>query len=309
LKPIERKPAEAEPISHTSPEDTTPVATRLKTDEPPSPVTEDKWVRPSEVSTDRMIHTRPSSAESELEKARKAFARAEEVGIDEEGEGIVETRMLRASEVKELLEGPGVMGAQPEAITDDTEGIPLDTVAPIQPPSAEDMEQQILGEWSTLVDRESEPVPESVSTETSPSPVRMSAADSTGFSSARYAESPTEPVEESATSIEVETPSAPEPEKVHAMEKLQEWELSAEDVITCPHCKSIITIDGYEYPDEIYSAMGQARLKQARYLIVQGKELDARNIVKIARVLFEKANDGDGLAQIEQIAANLNTSD
>lgn len=39
-----------------------------------------------------------------MEKAREAFAKAEEVGIQEEGEGIVETRMLRASEVRELME-------------------------------------------------------------------------------------------------------------------------------------------------------------------------------------------------------------
>ena len=54
-----------------------------------SATTDDKWVRPSEVSTDR-VRTSAPKAKSELEKAREAFARAEEVGIEEGDEGIVE---------------------------------------------------------------------------------------------------------------------------------------------------------------------------------------------------------------------------
>jgi len=72
---------------------------------PPKATTEDKWVKPSEISRDRVRSTAPTTGKSEMEKAREAFARAEKVGIaDEEGE-IVETRMLRASEVQELMEG------------------------------------------------------------------------------------------------------------------------------------------------------------------------------------------------------------
>lgn len=66
--------------------------------------TNDEWVKPSQVSPDRVRSadgtTKPKS---ELEKAREAFARADKLGIEETGEGIIETRMLRASEVKELM--------------------------------------------------------------------------------------------------------------------------------------------------------------------------------------------------------------
>ena len=300
LKPVDSKPVEAEPVARTTLADTTPFAAPPKIEEQPSPITEDKWVRPSQVSTDRVRSSRHSSTESELEKARRAFAKAEEVGIDEEGTGVVETRMLRASEVKELLEGPGAMAEQPEVITEDTEGTPSGDIVPIQAPSTEDMEHQILGEWSTLVAREDTPLPESKITEPSESPVSMSVEDSTGFSSARYAETSEPPSAE-------ETPTATEPIAPIVREEVPQVKISAEHVITCPHCKSIITLDDFEYPAEIYSAMGNARIKQARYLIVQGRENDAIGIAKIARVLFEKANDGDGLAQIEQLADSLSS--
>jgi hypothetical protein len=66
--------------------------------------TNDEWVKPSQVARDRIRSGAGlSKPKSELEKAREAFARAEEVGIEETGEGIIETRMLRASEVQELM--------------------------------------------------------------------------------------------------------------------------------------------------------------------------------------------------------------
>ena len=75
--------------------------------------TNDEWVKPSEVSPDRVRSgddtTKPKS---EMEKAKEAFAKADQVGIEEEGEGIIETRMLRASEVQELM---GEMESQHEA--------------------------------------------------------------------------------------------------------------------------------------------------------------------------------------------------
>ena len=70
----------------------------------PPPTTEDQWVKPSEVSRDRVRTASGGQRKTELEKAQEAFARAEDVGIDEEGTGVIETRMLRASEVRELLE-------------------------------------------------------------------------------------------------------------------------------------------------------------------------------------------------------------
>ena len=70
----------------------------------PSVTSGDQWVRPSEISKDRMRTTSTSRGKSEMEKAKEAFARAEQVGIQEEGGDIVETRMLRASEVRELMQ-------------------------------------------------------------------------------------------------------------------------------------------------------------------------------------------------------------
>lgn len=66
--------------------------------------TNDEWVKPSQVSRDRVRSgSGTTKPKSEMEKAREAFAKADKVGIDEEGTGIVETRMLRASEVQELM--------------------------------------------------------------------------------------------------------------------------------------------------------------------------------------------------------------
>ncbi len=66
--------------------------------------TNDEWVKPSQVARDRVRSGNGlSKPKSEMEKAKEAFARAEEVGIEETGEGIIETRMLRASEVQELM--------------------------------------------------------------------------------------------------------------------------------------------------------------------------------------------------------------
>ena len=133
---------------------------------PPTPpnqvstTTADKWVRPSEISTDRVRKSAPK-AKSELEKAREAFARAEEVGIEEGDEGIVETRMLRASEVRELLESAAEyeaqspsMPAQPEAIEP---GAPTQPAAPAIP-TPKDLEEGILGSQSSLVEKPAPPV-------------------------------------------------------------------------------------------------------------------------------------------------------
>ena len=66
--------------------------------------TNDEWVRPSQVSRDRVRTGSTSSGKSEMEKAKETFAKAETVGIEEtDGSGIVEPRMLRASEVRELM--------------------------------------------------------------------------------------------------------------------------------------------------------------------------------------------------------------
>jgi hypothetical protein len=103
--------------------------------------TDDEWVRPSQVSRDRMRTTSPTTGKSEMEKAREAFARAEGVGIDEaDGSGVVETRMLRASEVRELMGEEAVIGqetvpsAQPAPQATPTPQPAAQTPPPVQTP-------------------------------------------------------------------------------------------------------------------------------------------------------------------------------
>ncbi|MHA1614595.1 MAG: hypothetical protein ACTSYJ_07090 [Candidatus Thorarchaeota archaeon] len=98
--------------------------------------TNDEWVRPSQVSRDRVRTGSLSSGKSEMEKAKEAFAKAETAGVVEaEGSGIVEPRMLRASEVRELMSEGSVLPqetappAQPEVIHAPTP-TPTPTVVP-----------------------------------------------------------------------------------------------------------------------------------------------------------------------------------
>jgi hypothetical protein len=150
LKPIKKKPAAPEPAPTPEPAPQAAAPTNGA-----SVTTEDQWVRPSEVSKDR-VRTSPPKAKSELEKAREAFARAEEVGIEEGPEGIVETRMLRASEVRELMEGATQMAEQaamqPPPPTDSLDPTAPQPAAPVVP-SPQDIEEGILGSKSTLVDK------------------------------------------------------------------------------------------------------------------------------------------------------------
>ncbi|MFX1559690.1 MAG: zinc-ribbon domain-containing protein [Promethearchaeota archaeon] len=118
----------------------TPATPQPKAETAPPPVssasearvtTNDQWVKPSQVSKDR-VRTADGTTKpkSEMEKAMEAFAKADKVGIEEEGEGIIETRMLRASEVQELM---GEMEAQREA-TMAPPSTPPPTAAPSTPP-------------------------------------------------------------------------------------------------------------------------------------------------------------------------------
>lgn len=87
------------------------VVPEVRDAQPPTPppsearvTTDDQWVKPSSISRNRVrTGSGLSKPKSEMEKAKEAFARAEQVGIEEKGEGIIETRMLRASEVQELM--------------------------------------------------------------------------------------------------------------------------------------------------------------------------------------------------------------
>jgi hypothetical protein len=63
--------------------------------EKPGVTTGDKWVRPSSVERDRLRTAQRHTEKTELEKAREAFAVADKADVD--------SRMLRASEVRELM--------------------------------------------------------------------------------------------------------------------------------------------------------------------------------------------------------------
>ena len=76
-------------------------------------------------------------------------------------------------------------------------------------------------------------------------------------------------------------------------------------VIACPDCGKTINVDMFEYPREVYSAMGDARLKQARFFIVQGKGNDALRIIRMAHALYTKGADQRGLDEVKKIIETL----
>ena len=98
LKPLEEETPEPEPVK--------PMATMPQPDasrpEKDSISTGDRWARPSQVEKDR-VRTTPVK-KTEMEKAMEVFSKADQVTPQESQSGIVEERMLRASEVHELLE-------------------------------------------------------------------------------------------------------------------------------------------------------------------------------------------------------------
>jgi hypothetical protein len=107
---------------------------------PPTPsaseirvTTNDEWVKPSQVSRDRVRSSGGTTKpKSEMEKAREAFAKADKIGIEDEGEGIIETRMLRASEVQELM---GDLERQKPVAEPQQTISPPASQAPMGPPS------------------------------------------------------------------------------------------------------------------------------------------------------------------------------
>ncbi|MGY5880589.1 MAG: hypothetical protein RTV31_10070 [Candidatus Thorarchaeota archaeon] len=124
------------PIPDIQPTVSSPEDTYVRSDSVKA-TTDDEWVRPSQVSRDRVRSRVTSSGKSEMEKAKEAFARAEGVGIDEaDGSGIVETRMLRASEVRELMGEGAVISQEPAPPTQPApQAVPtLQPTAPTTPP-------------------------------------------------------------------------------------------------------------------------------------------------------------------------------
>jgi hypothetical protein len=293
IKPIKEKPAPApsEPVTADAAS-----KTASKPTPPPEPTTEEEWVKPSEVNRDRVRSASSGKRKTEMEKAQEAFAKAETVGIDEEGSGVIETRMLRASEVKELLEGPDVSAAATTGVPAPTmmegsEPLPEGAEELMMPsvPKGADVEQQILGSKSIFVAAET----------TDDEMASDTPEGAEEFASLRY-----ETIEsaDAAPASESDTAVATKSEEKAAPLPSEE---TMTTVMECPNCGKIISQDQFSYPNEVYSAMGAARLKQARFLVVQGKNDLAMKELRIARSLFTRAGDSTGLDETSKLVDSL----
>jgi hypothetical protein len=307
IKKSEPKAETPAPEPTPAPAAPAPASAPATTEAPPStPETDDKWVKPSEVSRDRVRVAGGSKQKSELEKAQEAFAKAETVGIDEEdGSGVIETRMLRASEVRELLEGPAVMPGQevpPPTMMEGSEPLPPEATEMMTPtmPTSSQIEESILGSKSAYVEHTPEPTPAPVVPD---EPVATPVQED--FSSSKYASDADTPpgVEEAPTTGF--SPRSPPAEEHIVTSSEPTYDDEIDLVIACPDCGKTINVDMFEYPREVYSAMGAARLKQARFFIVQGKGQDALRIIRMAHALYSKAGDEKGLAEVKKIIETL----
>ncbi|MFQ5833156.1 MAG: hypothetical protein ACE5H4_10670 [Candidatus Thorarchaeota archaeon] len=273
--------------------------------------TDDRWVRPSEVAKNRVRAAAKAKRKTELEKAQEAFARAEEVGIEEEGSGVIETRMLRASEVRELLETSAELEAEvssPEVpaprMMEGSEPQPPEAAELMKPEvtKPEEVEEQILGAKSAFV----APKEEAPSEVTGPpSETGFSPSVSDDFTSAKYEQVEAAPGVTSPSDIPevqaetVASPSATGQAPGAALEQ------GLDSVTICQKCGEATNVDMFEYPAEVYSAMGAARLKQARFMVVQGKSEETAQVLRIAIGMFLKANDETGLAETKRLVDSL----
>ncbi|NWF97052.1 MAG: zinc-ribbon domain-containing protein [Candidatus Thorarchaeota archaeon] len=267
--------------------------------EPPPPTTDDRWVRPSEVPRDRVRIASTTRGKSESEKAKEIFAKAMEYGIEESGSGVVESRMLRASEVRMLMESGSEQEPEPTpspavrprpssttAATTPAEErqlSPSDQTRPVEEavPASARAEERILGSRSSFV-RPGATAEEDLIAEES-SPAAVDSAILGEFRSSRYSD-------EGADEAHVPTPAI---------------ESDMDLVSTCPKCGAVISKDMFEYAPEIYSAMGDARLKEARFMVVQGKYDEAQRIIRIAKALFSKSGDDSGLSMVQKLVDSL----
>ena len=111
IQPIKKeKPKEVARIPEAAQPTTRETAPRAETHkEPPTPkpegiITSGGLAKPSSIQQDRVRTTEHHVGKTELNKAKDAFHRADQVGTEEGHGAIVEPRMLRASEVRELME-------------------------------------------------------------------------------------------------------------------------------------------------------------------------------------------------------------
>jgi len=164
------QPATPEPVPKPAAPEKIPASATAPSQ--PTHVEDTPLVRPSAVDSDRVIPPSRHVEKTELEKAQEAFARAEGVGIEEDtGDGIVETRMLRASEVRELMDSAAswaeTQPAKPSGVMESQEA-----PAPPPMPTSADIEKGILGSKSEFVEKPKpiEPLPPQPEVSSSPTP-------------------------------------------------------------------------------------------------------------------------------------------
>lgn len=256
---------------------------------------QDECVRPSQIVRDRIILTKYTRVESELEKARRAFARADAIGIRKETAGIVETRMVRASEIPELMRK-----ARERKRTSSRETPDMDAMRTGETltPAREAAERKMLGALSTYVTpnkTDSAPSP-ALTKDRALSPGEQS-EQFASFTSSRYEVAPSEPGLEQRT----DTPLAAKVPLV--------WELppvappKEPTIAATPHPKIVSAPESgtFEYPRAVYKAMGVARLEQARRLIATGRKEEAKRAAYISRTFFELARDDAGITQVNRL--------
>ncbi len=275
----------------------------------PSVTTQDQWVRPSSVSRDRVRTTTTSRGKSEMEKAKEIFAKAMEYGTDEEGSGVIETRMLRASEVRELMRASSQETAttpSPPPPTPATPARPTPRPVPteVPPGSAGPVTTRTVPTVKPQPTRPPTPDESELIDDEVPTPEIVQS-----FTSSRYGGGGgggataviATPIRTATTQVTRPT-NDEDTELVRAEASLQE---DMDNITVCPKCGTVITKDSFEYTPEIFSAMGEERLKQARFFVVQGQYEAATKALNIAKALFTKAGDNGGISMANKLADSL----
>ena len=267
----------------------------LKTADSYAVESQDECVRPSQIVRDRIILTKYTRVESELEKARRAFARADAIGIKKETAGIVETRMVRASEIPELMRRARERKRTPSRETPDMDAM---RTGETLTPAREAAERKMLGALSTYVTPNmTDSAPSLTLTEDPALSPGEQPEQFASFISSRYEVTPSEPKPEQQT-------DSPPAAKVPLV-----WELTPEmppkerTTAATPHPKIVSAPEAstFEYPRAVYKAMGVARLEQARRLIATGRKEEAKRAAYISRTFFELARDDAGITQVNRL--------
>jgi hypothetical protein len=187
-------------------------------------------------------------------------------------------------------------------------------------PTSAQIEESILGSKSAFVEQPPEPEPEPVAAPPSaegPLSPELSAELSYEMEGevpvleAITVEAPTDAPPESAPEptefapVDQPPPAAPEPAATPTPAAAPQPDADLDLVIACPDCGKVINVDMFDYPKDVYSNMGAARLKQARFFVVQGKPEMAMNSVRKARALYEKADDKKGLKEVLKLVESL----